>query len=163
MARQDFQQVISQARLDSGLTQSQLAASIGVSRATINYIENGNQDVSFSTMLDICKVLGLHMAATPSLNRPNHSALKWIVSSANTSYRNELTVAQLLDALTTGAIEAEFYPHLAYIINEVSQPRQIQMIKEVAATRQLNAKQVLRNFRNFAEKLGYPSTGWLHA
>jgi transcriptional regulator with XRE-family HTH domain len=163
MTLEDFGQTMREARLSAGLTQSQIAAAIGVSRATINYIENGKQDVSFATILAICEVLGLQINATIRPNRPNHSALNWVVSSANTSYRNELTITKLVDALTTGAIEEEFYPQLAYIINEVSQPRQIQMIKEIAVRRHLTTKQVLTHFKFFAKKLGYPSSGWLNA
>jgi len=163
MKPENFGQTMREARSSAGLTQSQIAAATGVSRATINYIENGNQDASFATVLAICEVVGLDLSAIPRPNMPKRSALKWVISSANTSYRNELTVPQLVDALTTGAIEEEFYPQLAYIINEVSKPRQIQMIKEIAATRQLNTKQVLKHFKQFAEKLGYPSSDWLHA
>jgi DNA-binding XRE family transcriptional regulator len=154
MEMQNFGHIAAQARRNSGLTQSQLAAAVGVSRATLNYIERGNQDVAFSTVLSIGNVLGLHMAATTREAQRTKGALDWIVNSANTSYRNELTVRTLSDALVTGSIEAEFYPHLAYIINEVSTTRQLQMIKEIAATRDLTAKQVLRHFKNFALKLG---------
>jgi transcriptional regulator with XRE-family HTH domain len=163
MTLEDFGQTMREARFSAGLTQSQIAAATGVSRATINYIENGKQDVSFATIMGICEVLGLDMKATPRPNMANHNALKWVVSSANTSYRNEFTVSHLVDALTTGTLEEEFYPQLTFIINEVSQSRQIQMIKEIAATRQLNTKQVLKHFKQFAEKLGYPSSRWLHA
>ncbi len=46
-----------QARLDKGLSQTELAKSIGVSRQTINMIENGDYNPTISLCIKICKML----------------------------------------------------------------------------------------------------------
>lgn len=46
------------ARLAKGLSQTELAKQIGVSRQTINMIENGDYNPTIALCLKICKVLG---------------------------------------------------------------------------------------------------------
>jgi len=46
-----------QARLDKSLSQTELAKSIGVSRQTINMIENGDYNPTISLCIKICKAL----------------------------------------------------------------------------------------------------------
>ena len=48
-----------QARLDKGLSQTELAKIIGVSRQTINMIENGGYNPTVELCIHICKELGV--------------------------------------------------------------------------------------------------------
>ena len=48
-----------EARLKAGLSQSALAYKVGVSRQTINAIENGDYNPTIRLCIGICKVLGL--------------------------------------------------------------------------------------------------------
>ena len=46
-----------QARLEKGLSQAELAKSIGVSRKTINMIESGDYNPTIALCIKICKML----------------------------------------------------------------------------------------------------------
>ena len=46
------------ARIEKGLSQTELAKLIGVSRQTINMIENNDYNPTISLCLKICKILG---------------------------------------------------------------------------------------------------------
>lgn len=48
-----------EARLKAGLSQSALAYKVGVSRQTINAIENGDYNPTIRLCVGICKALGL--------------------------------------------------------------------------------------------------------
>ena len=48
-----------EARLKAGLSQSALAYKVGVSRQTINAIENGDYNPTVRLCIGICKALGL--------------------------------------------------------------------------------------------------------
>ena len=48
-----------EARLKAGLSQSALAYKVGVSRQTINAIENGDYNPTIRLCIGICKALGL--------------------------------------------------------------------------------------------------------
>ncbi len=51
-------QSMKEARKAVGLSQTELAARIGVSRQTINMIENGEYNPTIALCLKICKALG---------------------------------------------------------------------------------------------------------
>ena len=48
-----------QARAEKGLSQEALAATVGVSRQTINAIEKGDYNPTIRLCISICRVLGL--------------------------------------------------------------------------------------------------------
>lgn len=48
-----------EARLRAGLSQSALAYQVGVSRQTVNAIENGDYNPTIRLCIGICKALGL--------------------------------------------------------------------------------------------------------
>ena len=48
-----------QARAEAGLSQQELAEKLGVSRQTINAIENGDYNPTVRLCIGICKALGL--------------------------------------------------------------------------------------------------------
>ncbi len=53
----DINDKLKQARLDKGLSQAELAKIIGVSRQTINMIENGDYNPTIALCIKICKTL----------------------------------------------------------------------------------------------------------
>lgn len=48
---------LKQARIEKGLSQTELARLLGVSRQTINMIENGDYNPTIALCLKICKAL----------------------------------------------------------------------------------------------------------
>ncbi len=46
-------------RQEAGLSQAELARRIGVSRQTINMIENGDYNPTIALCINICRVLGV--------------------------------------------------------------------------------------------------------
>ncbi len=61
------QKIISQliaARLERGLTQSQLAEIIGTKRSNISRIESGGQNISLDMLLKISEAVGKNLSVT---------------------------------------------------------------------------------------------------
>jgi len=60
-----------EARRNSGLTQTQLAASLGMSRATISALESGRcEELGVSKLTRLLELVGLQLTVTPRRNRP---------------------------------------------------------------------------------------------
>lgn len=52
-----FKENLRRLRLEQGLTQAQLAKSIGVGQSTLNYWENGKSDITSYYIVKLCEVL----------------------------------------------------------------------------------------------------------
>ena len=59
----DFGLAIQQARLDRGLSQTELAAELGVPQSTISQLENGKSTIYLRRLLAIGQATGLEFSA----------------------------------------------------------------------------------------------------
>jgi HTH-type transcriptional regulator/antitoxin HipB len=68
---------IREARRTAGRTQADLAASLGMSRATISAIENGTiQEIGVRKLAALCAALGLDIHVGPQRRRPTLQELR---------------------------------------------------------------------------------------
>jgi transcriptional regulator with XRE-family HTH domain len=68
---------IREARRTAGLTQADLAASLGMSRATISAIENGTiQEIGVRKLAALCAAIGLDVHVGPQRTRPTLNELR---------------------------------------------------------------------------------------
>jgi transcriptional regulator with XRE-family HTH domain len=69
MARSQIGEMVAVARGEAGLRQTDLAAKAGLSRATIDALENGRAgDIGVSKLSRVLAVLGLELAIRPATN-----------------------------------------------------------------------------------------------
>lgn len=117
MRLQELGYVIRKARLARGLSQAQLAATTGVSRTTMNQLENGVfPDIGLRKAQNILEHLGLDLRVQPVPRRPNY--VRMACMSASVSFRDTLSEAELTRALLTGRVAAERRPHLRALLDE---------------------------------------------
>jgi HTH-type transcriptional regulator/antitoxin HipB len=68
---------IREARRTAGRTQADLAASLGMSRATISAIENGTiQEIGVRKLAALCAAIGLDIHVGPQRGRPTLQELR---------------------------------------------------------------------------------------
>jgi transcriptional regulator with XRE-family HTH domain len=69
--------ILQQARKKAGLSQEQLAAPLGMSRATISAIEGGRcEEIGFAKLIALLDVLGLEVTVAPRSLRPTLDELR---------------------------------------------------------------------------------------
>jgi transcriptional regulator with XRE-family HTH domain len=92
-----------------GLTQTALSALSGLSRATVNQVENGTiNDLSLTRTARLLGVLGLTLSVTPARpksnagSRPKTSPLILAARTASVSYRDSLMPELLEHVLLSG-------------------------------------------------------------
>jgi transcriptional regulator with XRE-family HTH domain len=115
---QELGHTIRKARLARGRTQAELAAAAGVSRTTLNLLENGLfPDIGVRKAQAILDQLGLelHVRGVHE-RRPNHVLIARTV--ANASFRAKISEAELVRALLTGKVPARHRPHLRTLLAE---------------------------------------------
>lgn len=137
-------------RVETGLLQEHVAKFSGLSRVTINQLENGTlNDLGYSKLNSVLEILGLHMATSHSSGLT--SALKIAARSASTSYRDILTPELLAAALRSGDAPVQFQPHLMTLLEEVPLPVVVKAVAE-AATPAVPAKKIMKHIGAWAKQ-----------
>jgi len=73
----DLGPILKEARKKAGLSQEQLAAPLGMSRATISAIESGRcEEIGFSKLAALLGVVGLELVVGPRTSRPTIDDLR---------------------------------------------------------------------------------------
>jgi transcriptional regulator with XRE-family HTH domain len=120
MRLQEIGYQVRQARGAHGLTQAQLATAAGVSRTTLNQLENGLfPDLGIKKLQAILREVGLDFAIQAA-HQPAPDFVRMACVTANVSYRNALTEEELIRALLTGIIPAGKRPHFRTLLDEAT-------------------------------------------
>ena len=121
MRLQELGYEIRRARLERGLTQAQLATAAGLSRTTLNQLENGLfPDLGVKKVLAILEPLGLDLSVQPVPETRRPDFVRMACSTANVSYKIALTEDELIRALLTGKLAAGKRPHLRALLDEAA-------------------------------------------
>lgn len=110
-------------RAEMGLTQQHLAKLSGLSRTTVNQIENGSiHDLSIGRATRLADALGLWMGVSTGTVSPKSQASAGALArasrSASVSYKKTLEPETLRSALVLGELPAEFQPHVRSVLEE---------------------------------------------
>lgn len=152
---------IRRTRLASGITQAQLARIAGVSRATLNYAEQGRSAVGADALLRILPPLGLAIGPRAVDSPGSKQAIDLLATSASVSYKDTVPVAEVERALVEGTVEDRWVPHIATMIDEASDSLLLQAVRDVSVRRSQSASQIWRHLQNLARTLASPHPRWM--
>ena len=117
MRLQELGRAIRQARAERGMTQQQLAAKAGLSRPTLNLLENGLvADLGFRKIHALLDQLGLTLLVQPAARMTDF--VRMACTTANVSYRTSLSEDELVRVLISGKVPAGKRPHLRTLFDE---------------------------------------------
>ena len=118
MRLQELGYTIRKARLARGRTQADLARTAGVSRTTMNQLENGLfPDIGVRKAQAILDQLGLELHVRP-VHRRRADYVLMARTAANASLRAKLSEAELVRVLLTGKVRPRWRPHLRALLTE---------------------------------------------
>ena len=144
-----------------GLTQQQLANMAGLSRTTVNLLENGSlADLGFRKILVLAELLGIRLAAeAPSA--PRRHALLMASRSASVSYREHLTPTELAAALATGDIPQNRLPHVATFVDETPASLLVSAVEEASHATSVPAREIWTHVKRWANDFNSPRRAWV--
>ena len=167
-AIQELGSTVRTRRSDMGLTQTKLAKLSGLSRATVNQVENGTiNDLSLTRASKLLGVLGLSMTvATPRPMRfknkdSKSSALDLATRTAGVSYRVAMSADQLRDSLSSGAVPPEFMPHVHTLLEEAPVSLLAAVVEELHEELGVDRTQVWKKMRALANQFKSSRELWL--
>lgn len=145
-------------RVQTGLLQEHVARFAGLSRVTINQLENGTlTDLGYTKLKAVMDILGLDMATIPRSGMK--SALAVAARSVSTSYRDVLTPDMLSLMLRSGHAPEQFQPHLMALLDETPLPVVVKAVAE-AATPDVPAKKIMKHLGQWARQWKVCRTVW---
>lgn len=137
-------------RIQAGLLQEHLAKFAGLSRVTVNQLENGTlKDLGYTKLKAVMDVLGLDMEAVHPAGLK--SALAVAARSVSTSYRDVLTADMLSLMLRSGQAPEQFQPHLMALLDETPLPVVVKAVAE-AATPDVPVKKIMKHLGLWAKQ-----------
>lgn len=155
----DIGQLVHTRRVALGLSQARLAAMSGLSRVTINHLENGVLvDLGATKLIALLDLVGLDLQA----GARSHSkhALQAVSQTASVSYKTVLDPASFAQALAHGELPANMTPHVATLLDEAPLSLIVAAVEEVAAKTQQTPKVLWKHLVAWAHALHSPREVW---
>jgi transcriptional regulator with XRE-family HTH domain len=142
---------IRRARTARGLTQARLAADAGLSRTTLNRLENGLfPDLGVRKVQAILDRLGLVLAIQPA--GAGADPIRMAATTASVSYRIPLTEDELVHALINGRVPPGKRPHFRTLLDEGTPTLLKSLVRE--ASQWTKPGRVEKNLRRIAREVG---------
>lgn len=145
---------IRRARNARGLTQAQVAAAAGLSRNTLNRLENGLfPDLGVKKAQAILEKLNLELVVKPMESKPNKPDFIGMASaSAGVSFKKPLTWDELVHALLSGKVPPGKEPHFIVLLEESPGTVLNGLVQQVGAW--VTPEKVKKNLQKLADQLG---------
>jgi transcriptional regulator with XRE-family HTH domain len=142
---------IRRARNERGLTQAKLAVEAGVSRTTLNQLENGLfPELGIRKVQALLDRLGLTLAIQPAPGRAD--PIRMAAMTASVSYKTRLTEDELIHALITGRVPSGKRPHFRTLLDEGTPALLSRLVRE--AGQWTKPGRVERNLARIAREVG---------
>jgi transcriptional regulator with XRE-family HTH domain len=140
-------------RRAQGLTQGELAERVALSRTTVNQLENGVfPDIGVKKVIALLHAIGQDLAVIPQARKERPDFLRMAATSANVSYREQLSPETLARILLSGKVPPIYRPHLRVVLEELP----MSVLKGVVETLATwNKRQKIdKNLKAIAEQVG---------
>jgi transcriptional regulator with XRE-family HTH domain len=142
-----------QRRLALGLTQAELAERVGLSRATVNAIENDTvSDIGVRKLADLLAELNAGIAVAPIGRKREPDFLKMAATSASVSFRKKLSVNELVRIFISGRAPRAKHPHVRALLEEAPKSVLRGLYRQLALA--VSADRLTNNFERLGRQLG---------
>jgi len=146
---------IKQRRTALGISQQRLSHLSGLSRQTLNGLENGSlNDLGFNRVVRVLNVLGLDSPAPTTSARLRKKGLWMAAKTASVSYQRELDADTLASTLATGKVPDQYIAHLSHLFDEAPLPTLVMAVEEAARAKHVAPAQVWKNVTRLVRALG---------
>jgi transcriptional regulator with XRE-family HTH domain len=146
-------------RLALGLSQAGLARLAGLSRATINQLENGSlADLGAAKLATLLDLIGLRIEARAKDGRAR--GLRAASRTASVSYRKRLDPSALARALATGAIPPALVAQVSTFVDETPAPLVVAAVEEAARRERVPPARIWQHLARWSADLRSPRRIW---
>ena len=150
-------------RKATGLSQKDLAALAGMSRATLNYLESGRDiEIGAAKLLALLDLLGVPFDVPAAVNR-EHDDLVLERAAKAAAGKGKLPRKAVVEALVTGTAPDGTEQALLRLLEDTPGPEVLAVVRAVAAGSGQPPKAVWKHGRTLAARLGCTRPVWQQA
>lgn len=156
----ELSQAVHTRRAEMGLTQSFLAKLSGLSRQTINQLENGTiKDLSLNRAERLASVLGLSLSVDGALSphrleaKGRLSPLARAARTGSVSYRRQLQPDQLRDVLMGQSPVGDHAPQLHALLDEAPVSLLASVVEQLHGSEAIDRAELWKRLRKLAHQL----------
>jgi transcriptional regulator with XRE-family HTH domain len=154
--------VIRAYRKASGISQKDLAVMVGISRATLNYLESGRDiEIGAGKLLALLELLEIPFGVPPGVDR-DHDDLVLERAARAAAGKARLPRRVVVEALATGRVPDGADGPLATLLEGTPEPAILAIVRAVSAGSGQTPKAVWRNGRALAKAVGCTRPVWLN-
>ena len=158
MRFQELGAAIRSARATRGLTQAELAQHAGLSRATLNRLENGVfPDLGLKKVQTLLDELGLELSVRRARREKNMDFVSMACTTASVSFREPVTPDELVHALLSGKAPPGKEAHFIVLLEEGPVPLLKGLVVQVGAW--VKHGKVRKNIELIAQQVGLAREG----
>ena len=154
MIIQELGRAVRNGRNARGLTQAELAAEAGLSRNTLNRLENGLfPDLGIKKAGAILEKLGMELSVQlvePKQSKPDFVSMA--CTSAGVSFKKQLTPDELVHALLSGKAPSDKEAHFITLLDEAPPSLLAGLIEQVGSW--VKPGKVEKNLQKIAKQVG---------
>jgi transcriptional regulator with XRE-family HTH domain len=151
--------VVVERRAALGLSQMRLAKLAGLSRATINQLENGTlKDLGVAKLDTLLGLIGLQL--NPASIPKQKNGLHMAAVTSSVSFRKPFEPNVLSKALRSGELPKGYEPHVAHLLDETPLPLIVRVVEETARDNKIPPKQIWRHIERWARELQCTRKVW---
>jgi transcriptional regulator with XRE-family HTH domain len=156
--------VVRSYRKASGISQKDLAELVGMSRATLNYLESGRDiEIGASKLLALLDVLGVPFGVPTGVDHPaDDKVIDQALKAVGGKAGKKISRKVLVEALTSGRVPIGLDKELEQVLEEVPDPAVLAAIRATGASSGLSAQSIWKNARALAKTVGSSRKAWLY-
>ena len=160
MIVQELGKAVRKARRARGITQAKLAAAAGLSRNTLNRLENGLfPDLGVKKAQSILEKLGMEVTFRPAKAKSAKDDYAGMASaSASVSFKKRLSPEELLHALLSGKATPGKEAHFITLLEEAPPALLRGLVAQAGAW--VKPGKIEKNLQKIADELGLRSQAW---
>ncbi|MCI4430222.1 MAG: helix-turn-helix transcriptional regulator [Burkholderiales bacterium] len=147
-------------RSDMGLTQAALARISGLSRSTVNSLENGSiRDLSVNRAHKLLEAIGLSLSIPEVRPRIKQSAvarsaaLEVAARTANVSYKTQATGEHIRTALLKAEVPSAAFANVRALLEEAPVSMLARVVEQIHAESKTSRADVWKNMRAVAQRM----------
>lgn len=156
--------VVRSYRKASGISQKELAARVGISRATLNYLESGRDiEIGAAKLLALLDVLSIPFSMPTDVDGSgDDDTIDELLKGISGKGGKKMPRKILIEAMTTGRVPIGFESQVEQVLETAPEPTVLALVRATSAASGLSAQAVWKNGRNLAKAVGSARKGWLH-